>query len=140
MAVIVMALTSVAVMACARNGPPHAALASWEARFVPAAQCRPVVVLDAARSGDGASGRGALVVRLTAFDAPALVDHGAMGISLLARLDSSVQPVVTLETATDRPVPFVASLLPGRYQLAARAVGYEARTDTVTVRAEATDT
>ena len=106
---------------------------------MPAEQCRASTRLgDVGR--DAADSTGALVVRLTGFGSPTLVDHGQIVVTPLAPLDTARQPVLGREDATDRPAPFALSLRPGRYLLAARAFGYEWRTDTVAVRPGASDT
>jgi hypothetical protein len=96
------------------------------------------------RPGPGQGGdtnrAGSLVVRLTSFGSAALLDHSAIVVTPIAPLDSVRQPIVRREDASDRPAPFEASLLAGRYLLGARAFGYEGRSDTVVVRPGATDT
>jgi hypothetical protein len=89
---------------------------------------------------DGGDAAGTLVVRLTGFGSPALVDHSAIVVTPLAPLDTLVQPVVRREDATDRPAPFEVQLRPGRYLIDARAFGRDGRTDTIEVRPAASDT
>jgi hypothetical protein len=126
--------------ACARSSAvSREALAGWEARYTPAPQCRPGVRLGSVRSDETVL-QGSLVVRLTGFGSAALLDHSAILVSPLAPLDSARQPVVRREDASDRPAPYETVLQPGRYLLAARAFGYEGRSDTVVVRPGATDT
>jgi hypothetical protein len=126
--------------ACAhRADVSRDALVGWESKYVPAAACRRTVTLDAsaAESSDRA---GTLVVRLAAFDSAVLLDRSAIVVTPLAPLDTLVQPVERREDASDRPAPYAISLRAGRYELAARAFGYEARSDTVVVRPGASDT
>ena len=80
------------------------------------------------------------MVRLGNFGTSAPAPRGWIELSPLAPLDTLAQPMVRLEDTTERPAPFVVSLVPGRYALGSHAVGYEGRTDTVSVRAGATDT
>jgi hypothetical protein len=49
---------------------------------------------------------GTLVVRLTGFGSPALVDHSAIVVAPLASSDTIVQPVVRREDASALPAPF----------------------------------
>jgi hypothetical protein len=136
----VVVASGLALAACARGAEASRhALVDWESRYVPAAQCRSSVRLGAVRNGV-ADQAGTLVVRLTGFGSPALVDHSQLVVDPLAPLDTFVQPVVRLEDATDPPAPYAATLRSGRYLLDARAFGYEGRTDTVAVRAAAIDT
>jgi len=132
--------SAAALAACARGaGPSRDALVRWQATYVPAAECRPSVRL--ATEGTPDPDRpGALVVRLTGFGSPALVDHSAIVVAPLASSDTVVQPVVRREDASVRPAPFEVPLRRGRYLLDARAFGYEARTDTVVVRPGMADT
>ena len=125
---------------CARNAPvSREALVEWESRYVAADLCVASTRLGTAPDGVSAS-VGTLVVRLTDFGSPALVDHTQIVATPLAPLDDAAQPVVRREDASDRPVPFALTLRPGRYLLASRAFGYEGRSDTVSVRAGASDT
>ena len=140
LATSVLALCGPMVAACARNAPvSHEALVGWESKYVPATGCRASTRLGAVRAA-GTDSAGALVVRLTSFGSPGLVDHGQIVVTPLAPLDTGAQPVVRREDATDPPVPFELSLRPGRYLVAARAFGYDWRSDTVSVRAGASDT
>jgi hypothetical protein len=136
---VAVAAAGQALAACASGGAPSRdALVRWESSYVPAAQCRSSSRL---ASGDTSAERaGTLVVRLTGFASPALIDHSAIVVTPLAPLDSLVQPVVRREDASDHPAPFEAPLRAGRYQLDARALGYDGRTDTVVVRSGSTDT
>ena len=123
---------------CARHaGASREALTGWESRYVPAEQCAPSVRLGAARDADSV---GTLVVRLTAFDSPALVDHVQIVATPIAPLDTVEQPVVRREDANSRRAPVALSVRPGRYLLTSRAFGYEGRSDTVVARAGASDT
>jgi hypothetical protein len=132
--------TGPTLAACARGAAASRdSLLRWESGYVPASDCRLSVRRGAVRDG-GAERVGTLVVRLTGFGSPALVDHSAIVVTPLAPLDTVAQPVVRLEEATDRPAPFEAPLQPGRYLIGSRAVGYEGRTDTVDVRPGASDT
>lgn len=117
----------------------HDALAGWEASYVPAPQCRASVRLGDARGAD-TSVAGTLVVRLASFDSSALVDHAQIAVTPLAPLDTNAQPVVRREGARDQPRPFEALLRAGQYLLSSRAFGYAGRSDTVEVRAGASDT
>lgn len=129
-----------ALAACARSsGVSRQSLVAWEGRYEAAPQCRARTHLGSARSADS-SRAGSLVVRLTSFDSPALLDHSAIVLAPVAPLDSARQPIVRREESSDRPAPFEVELLPGRYVLGARAFGYEGRSDTVVVRPGAADT
>ena len=133
-------LLASALAACARGAATSRdSLLRWESSYVAAAQCRPSVRLAPGATGS-AERAGTLVIRLTEFRSPALVDHSAIVVAPLAPLDTLAQPVVRREDATDRPAPFELPLQPGRYLLDARAFGYERRTDTVDVRPGARDT
>jgi hypothetical protein len=136
----VLVVLGPALVACASGHVQTGALTSWESRYVPAAECGAAVALDATPAAGDAGGTGRLVVRLGTFGTSALVPHRWIALAPLAPLDTSTQPVVRVEEITEHPVPFVASLAPGRYALASHAFGYEGRTDTVAVRAGATDT
>ena len=126
--------------ACAhRTDVSRDALVGWESKYVPASACRRVVAL-AGNPGGGTDRPGTLVVRLAAFDSSTLLDHSALVVTPLAPLDTLVQPVQRREDASDRPAPHAISLRPGRYAIAARAFGYEGRSDTVVVRPGASDT
>ena len=128
-----------AFAACARNATvSHDALVGWESKYLPAEQCLASIRLGGI--GAAADSPGTLVVRLTGFGSPALLDHGQIVVTPLAPLDTAAQPVARREAATARPAPFELTLRPGRYLLAARAFGYEWRSDTVAVRAGASDT
>ena len=123
---------------CARNArTSHEALTGWESRYVPAEQCTPAIRLGAARDADTV---GALVVRLTGFGSPALLDHTQIVATPLPPLDTAAQPVVRRDDASGRPAPFALSVRPGSYLLASRAFGYEGRSDTVAARPGASDT
>jgi hypothetical protein len=136
----ILALCGPAFAACARNATvSHDALVGWESKYVPAEQCLASTRLGGV-GGDAADSTGSLVVRLTGFGSPALVDHAQIVVTPLTPLDTVRQPVLQREDATDRPAPFALSLTPGHYLLAARAFGYEWRTDTVAVRPGASDT
>ena len=136
----ILALCGPTVLACARNATvSHQALVGWESKYVPAEACLASTRLGSVRE-DATDPAGALVVRLTSFGSPTLVDHGEIVVTPLSPLDTALQPVVRREDADDRPVPFELSLRTGRYLLAARAFGYEWRFDTVTVRPGASDT
>jgi hypothetical protein len=79
--------------ACARSAAPSRdALVRWESSYVPAAQCRPSI--RRATADTSAERMGTLVVRLTGFASPALVDHSTIVVTPLAPHDSLVQPVV----------------------------------------------
>jgi hypothetical protein len=139
-AALVLLTTGPALAACARGAATSRdSLLRWESSYVPASPCRPSVQRGAVRGGE-ADRAGTLVVRLTDFRSPALVDHTAIVVAPLAPLDTLAQPVVRREDATARPAPFELPLRPGRYLLDARAFGYEKRTDTVDVRPGASDT
>jgi len=140
LAAFALAVMGLALAACARGRVSPESLTTWESRYVPAAQCRPVVSLDATPAAGYAGGKGRLVVRLDTFGASAPAPHGWIVLSPLLPRDTVAQPMVRLEDAAGQPTPFFASLMFGRYVLGSRASGYEGRTDTVTVRAGATDT
>jgi hypothetical protein len=128
-----------AFAACASNATAsHDALVGWESKYLPAEQCLASIRLGS--MGAATDSSGTLVVRLTGFGSPALLDHGQIVVTPLAPLDTAAQPVARREDATAPPAPFELSLRPGRYALAARAFGYEWRSDTVAVRAGASDT
>lgn len=128
-----------ALATCARShAASPASLVGWESRFEPASGC--LASLRLGTRPDGDARRGSLVVRLTAFDSTALLDHSSVVLAPIAPLDSAWQPVVRLEETSDRPAPFETTLRPGRYLLGARAFGYQGRSDTVAVRAGAADT
>jgi hypothetical protein len=128
-----------AIAACARNATvSHEALVGWESNYLPAEQCLASVRLGS--MGAATDSSGTLVVRLTGFGSPALLDHGQIVVTPLAPLDTASQPVARRGGATALPAPFELSLRPGSYVLTARAVGYEWRSDTVVVRASASDT
>src|SRR5215212_7199691 len=93
------------------------------------------VSLDARPDAGYADGKGRLVVRLGTFGTSAPAPHGSIALAPLPPRDTLAQPVLRLEDAADQPAPFLASLVPGRYALGSHAAGYEARTDTVDVRA-----
>lgn len=136
----ILALCGPTVAACARNAPvSHEALVGWESKYVPAEQCVASTRLGSVDAAD-ADSSGTLVVRLTSFASPALLDHGQLVVTPLAPLDTAVQPVVRREGTADPPTPFELSLNSGRYLLASRALGYEWRSDTVVVRPGASDT
>jgi hypothetical protein len=140
LAASILLLSGPALAACARGAAvSREALVGWESKYLPGEQCRASIRFGAVR-GDATDPAGTLVVRLTGFDSPALVDHSEIVVTPLAPLDTLVQPVVRRDDASDRPAPFEASLQPGRYLLAARAFGYEGRSDTLTVRPGASDT
>lgn len=140
LAASVLAFCVPSVGACASNAAiSHDALVGWEAKYAPAEQCSASTRLGGVRAAAGDS-TGTVVVRLTGFDSPALVDHAQVVVTPLAPLDTIAQPLVRREDATDRPAPFDLSLRPGRYLLASRASGFERRTDTIAVRAGASDT
>jgi hypothetical protein len=135
-----LALCGLAFAACARNATvSHEALVGWESRYVPAEQCLASTRLGA-DGGSGADSVGTLVVRLTGFGSPTLLDHAQIVASPLAPLDTVAQPVVRREDEAGRRTPFALVLRPGRYLLAARAFGYDGRADTVVVRPGASDT
>jgi hypothetical protein len=138
-AALAVVAAGLALVACASHAAPSRdALARWESSYAPAAQCRSSIRLAA---GDTvAASAGTLVVRLIDFASPALVDHSAIVVTPLAPLDSLVQPRVRREDASDHPAPFELPLRAGRYQLDARAFGYDGRTDTLVVRPGASDT
>jgi len=140
LAASVLALAGPALAACARGQLSPEAFTSWEAHYVPAPQCRVALALDGTRVVGDAGATGRLVVRLGAFGTSALVPRGWITLSPLEPLDTLVQPVLRLEVGAELSVPLAASLVPGRYVLASHAPGYEGRTDTVAVRAGATDT
>lgn len=130
-----------ALAACARHADvSRDALVSWESKYVPASACRRVLALGAVTSGVTSNGVGTLLVRLSPFDSAALLDHSQLVVTPLAPLDTLEQPVQRREDASDHPAPYALSLRAGRYALAARAFGYEARADTVVVRPGASDT
>lgn len=140
LATSVLVLCGPSVAACAHSAAvSHAALVGWEAKYAPAEQCSVATRLGGVRAAVGDS-TGTVVVRLTGFDSPALVDHAQVVVTPIAPLDTLTQPVVRREDATDHPAPFELSLRTGRYLLAARAFGFERRTDTIAVRAGASDT
>jgi hypothetical protein len=134
------ALAMTALAACAQGRVSTNALTTWEARYVPAAACRPVISLDATPAAGYAGGEGRLVVRLGTFGTSATAPHGRIALTPLASHDTVARPVVRLEDVADQPAPLLVSLVPGPYALESRASGYEGRTDTVTVRTGATDT
>ena len=135
-----LALGAPAFAACASGATvPPDALVGWEAKYLPAEQCRASVRLGGVRDA-GTDSAGTIVVRLTGFGSAALVDQPQIVLTPLVPLDTAAQPVVRREDATGRPAPFELSLRPGRYLLAARAFGYERRTDTIMARAGASDT
>jgi hypothetical protein len=128
-----------ALAACASASLSPSALTTWESSYTPAERCRSVVALDRTRALGYAGGAGVLVVRLGVFDSSALAPHAWIALSPIAPSDTVAPRVARLEGAAE-PAPFVASLVPGRYLLVSHAFGYEARTDTVEVRAGAADT
>jgi hypothetical protein len=135
----VFVATAPIVTACAHGTRvSHDALVGWEASYVPATQCTSIV--RPASVGATTDDAGTLVVRLTGFGAPALLDHTHLVVTPLAPLDTVVQPIVRLEDADEQPAPFRLSVKPGRYLLASRAFGYEGRADTIVVRPGASDT
>src|SRR5829696_7421121 len=97
--------------ACAHGRVSADALTTWEARYVPAAECRPVVSLDATPAAGYAGGKGRLVVRLGTFGASAPAPHGWIVLSPLLPRDTVAQPMVRLEDAAGQPTPFFASLM-----------------------------
>ena len=139
-AALVLVALAPLLAACARGAAASRdSLLRWEASYVPASDCRPSVRRGVVRDvGDDRAGT--LVVRLTGFGSPALVDHSAIVVTPLAPLDTLAQPVVRREDATDRPAPFEVQLRPGRYLIDARAFGRDGRTDTIDVRPAASDT
>jgi hypothetical protein len=137
--VAVVIVMGSALAACARASVSRAALTSWEPHYISAEGCRPVLALDGSRALGGSGDSGKLVVRLASFDTSALTPKSWITLSPLAPLDTVAPPVVRLEAAPET-APFMATLVPGRYVLASHAFGYEGRTDTVVVRAGATDT
>ena len=139
-AALALVATGPVLAACARGAAASRdSLVRWEASYVPAPSCRPSVRRGAVRGGE-ADRAGTLVVRLTGFASPALVDHSSIVVTPLTPLDTRAQPVVTRKDASDRPAPFELPLRSGRYVLDARAFGYQARSDTVDVRPGASDT
>lgn len=106
---------------------------------MPAKQCRASVRLGDPRDGD-ALAAGTLVVRPTGFATPALLDHAQIAVTPLAPLDTVTQPIVRREDASGRPGAFEVALRPGQYLLVTGAFGYARRSDTVAVRAGASDT
>src|SRR5215207_4797128 len=135
-----LAVMGLVLAACAHGRVSADALTTWEARYVPAAECRPVVSLDATPAAGYAGGKGRLVVRLGTLGSSAPASNGWIALSPLAPHDTLAQPMVRLDDAANQPAPFLASLVPGRYALESHAVGHEGRTDTVAVRTGATDT
>jgi hypothetical protein len=134
-----LAASGAALAACASGANvSREALVGWESSYVAAPACQRVVALGGAPSGT--EGPGTLVVRLAAFDSSALLGHSQLVVTPLAPLDTPAQPVERRQDAGERPAPYVVALRPGRYALAARAFGYEARADTVVVRPGASDT
>lgn len=139
-AALVLVVMGLALGACAPGRVSPESLTTWESRYAPAAQCAPAVSLDARPDAGYADGKGRLMVRLGTFGTSAPAPHGSIALAPLPPRDTLAQPVLRLEDAADQTAPFLASLVPGRYALGSHAAGYEARTDTVDVRAGATDT
>jgi hypothetical protein len=130
-----------ALAACSPPGVSRRELEGWEARYAPAPLCQLAVARGGLATRTSAVARtGTLVIRLTRFGGSEPLGYGQIALAPLPPLDSAVQPVVRLESSTERPSPFVAVLLPGRYASIARAFGYARRADTVTATVGATDT
>lgn len=135
----VLVLSGMALAACARGASvSRDALVSWEAKYAPASQCAASIRSATARRADESAGT--LVVHVTGFGSPALLDHTELVLTPLASAGVAAQAPVRSEDASEHPAPFVLAATPGRYLLASRAFGYEARTDTVVVRPGAIDT
>ena len=127
------------MVACARNAAvSHDALMAWESKYVAADEC--VASVRPGSAGAATDSTGTLVLRLTSFGSPVLVDHAQLVVTPLAPLDTIGQPIVRREDPSGRAMPFELTLRPGRYLLGTRAFGFAQRSDTITVRAGASDT
>jgi hypothetical protein len=129
-------LTITVLSACARLGLTRSINYDWEAEYAPAAGCV-LRVSPGARAPTPETG--ALVVRLTLLGSTNPVPPAVVVTLTPLGVQPSTLPHPPSSADTGAIRRF-AAMTPGQYVMFVRGFGFSVRTDTVTVRAGATDT